>query len=293
MPKINAEHDCGKLKCDGKKLNGMNVGCSRCDKVWYLECLIDENEIYELLKAIGLITLELDQNEASNKIKVKTNVTDENKDVFNAILGRDSPIEYVCLACKKKGKTKERIKSLENTIIKLDDKMKNEIDQKKKLEKQIDMQTTSVEENQKLINDLTMEIQQKNEIIEMQKQENARSECDNDDIDEDDDVAMKKTKQMIKITIAKEISYEFEKLRNMIDEKWPTSRCEEKCKQNKSNINENPFGGRRKVTFAGESSDGDGDEEENETNGNNNIQFDMNLIKAKTKPYKEKTIQNS
>lgn len=199
MPKISADHSCTKTKCKGQTLGELFVDCNRCGRRWFMECLQEEDEIYELLKAIGLIRLELNER---SEAKTITSVTEDKKNIFNTIIGKDSPIEYVCLQCKKReGSTRTKIKKLETLVVSMNDLKKEQESEiskykqiiceyeqtKKTMEGEIETHKLRIHENQETINALTQTIEQKDTLIEQNKASGTTMAMSEDDDDEDDD----------------------------------------------------------------------------------------------------------
>lgn len=145
MPKIKDTHDCEKMGCKGEKLKGIKIECNRCDKIWYLECWVDEDDVYELLKCIGMIKLTSENDD----INIKTSVNEQKKEILNTIIGPDTSIEYVCITCKKDGKTKNKIRLMNKEIEQLNKKLETEsekyIDLKRKYGGQITTELTEID----------------------------------------------------------------------------------------------------------------------------------------------------
>lgn len=280
---IDANLDCVKKKCTGEKLNGLNIDCNRCDKKWFLECLINENEINVLMNTIGLI--ETKQDESSGQTKTVTNVTERKKTILNTIIGKESPIEYVCLTCKKLyGSTRNKIKNMEAALIKMNEKIKSTEKKTDALQKQIEQKQTEVDDSQRTINELTKQIEQKDKIIEQNETKLAAMIAKNNDYDDDESDSesensndgngqkhMKKMKQMIQHTVTKQMKIETEKIERIIKETISEQR------------ERNTFKKRRNVRFNDNISmdDMDRNEYENIEQSERNIQFDAQLIPTK------------
>lgn len=159
MPKVDENHDCAKIGCKGGNFKGMKVECNQCDKIWFLQCLIDEDDMYELMKCVGMVKL-AQENDDINK---KTSVNDQKRESFNAIIGENTSIEYACMTCKRKGSTKNKIKSMEKEIERLNEKLNMESDKYKDLNKQYEKQSKTIHENEKVIQTLTKANEKLNE----------------------------------------------------------------------------------------------------------------------------------
>lgn len=289
MAKVNADHNCVRMKCKGDKLGELHVNCNRCGKKWFIECLKDEDEIYELTKAIGLIKIESDSN---GEIKVTAQVTDTKKEIFNTIMGKDSPIEYVCLQCKKKeGSTRTKIAKIEKQIVdmkewkqKQEQKQEQEINEyKAKLleceekvkEMKIEMENDKhkINENQETINALTQTIEEKDALIEQSKnntQHGTLEESENEDESGSDEHGINNVnamKKLIKSAVTKQLKTEMDRMQKMIEEI------------------RNSVGKTKHVRFSDETIASEYEEDVDEFDGNGqnkrNIHFDQQMIPTK------------
>lgn len=219
MPKINAEHDCKREKCKGDKFKQIKIECNRCEKDWMLDCLIEEDEIYELVKAIGLITLK--QDETRGEVIV-TKVTDEKKAIFKLIIGKESPIEYVCLTCKKKGgSTKVKLKQLDEAYEDVKTQLMTEKDTNNELKQKISDQNNKINDNEQLISQLTQNLEEKDRIIKRYTDNEMITLSDDDEENEEssDKFDMKKVKQMIQKTITKQFMKEMETMKQIVNDR--------------------------------------------------------------------------
>lgn len=283
MPRVNAEHDCVKTKCKGQRLNGIYIKCNRCEKKWMLECLSEEDEIYVLLKTIGII--KLTQDETTGQVNTIINITEDKQNAFHAIIGEESPIEYACLTCKKKeGSTKKYIKQLQTAVLYTDNQKKEAIKTKNELEKRIETQNQTINENEETINDLkatietqkrtiseneaticdlTMTIEQ-NRVSGMEK-ESKDDDDDDENSDKNDESDLNKMKRMIKKTVKEQMKIETEKIEQII-------RATVKGQSDRI----------RNVTFDDDLISGIVENENNENKQNEReIQFDTKLIPTK------------
>lgn len=145
------EHDCTKINCDGKALNGLNLTCNNCGKPTFLTCITERDDVYTLLTSI-----ELDKyNETKQKTTPNVNYTTIKR--LKSIIGIESVFEFNCLQCKKIGSTSEKIKRMEKNIervhvinINLQRKLDTEYEKNKQL-------NITIKENRQLIERLTKE----------------------------------------------------------------------------------------------------------------------------------------
>lgn len=273
MVKINADHDCVGKKCKGETLDGLKIECNRCEKQWLLECLINENEIYELIKAIGIITLKVD--DAKGKVQTVATVTEEKTNILNTIIGKESPIEYVCLTCKKKeGSTRNKLKQMETAMERMNRKIQNEKEKYIEQQKTIENLNQTINENQKTINELTQAIEEKDQLIEQNKTRNTvmimSDDDENDGENDGNENGQNNMKNMIKKTVAKQMKIETLKLTQAMNETIVNE-----CKKIKETISVQSGKERRNVTFDDKILMREDSEIER------NIQFDPKLVPTK------------
>lgn len=298
-------HDCENETCDGINLNGLFFKCNTCHKIQFLECVIDREEIYELVKAIGMI--KYDEKER----KFKAYITEDRKKILHKIIGDNTILEFKCLMCNRDGTTIKKIKELrneleqyKNTNIKLQAKIGEERETIREMMDKNEQLEHTIKENKILIEELTetMERPEKVEEKKMSKENKIKNDAkinnitietltvseSEDDMSENESESdaskMKKMKQMMKKTMTKLMQKEIEKMTNTINEKLKNK--EEQTKDNHEKEKEyiNPFS-TKKVTF-------DNNINKNKTNeyektsqvnlqkqnqNNKNIQFSPNL----------------
>lgn len=161
-------HSCAKKKCKGEKLKGMTIKCSKCNEIFYLDCVITEDGLCELALEIKLIK--------TVDGELKSNVTEETKEKFNSIFKTDSLVKFACKICKSEGKTNERMKNIEKEngekeeeIERLKEKLSDECKTVLELNKQNEDLNDILRQNKQLIQELTDKNDEPEEWIENDK----------------------------------------------------------------------------------------------------------------------------
>lgn len=147
-------HDCKVEKCEGRGLNGMKLQCNRCKREFFIECLITDDGIFQLLELTNLLKRGTD--------KLVANMNDENIMKFKMILGKNTLIEFACKICKTECSTYEKFKKMENEIkikkdkIKaLEQKVKSVCDQEEQLESMNKQLEEELKECRRIIQEMT------------------------------------------------------------------------------------------------------------------------------------------
>lgn len=187
-------HDCTKQtqKCDGRLLNGLSFTCNNCGKPTFLTCIVQRDDVYELLSAIDLI--KYDENDQ----QTKPNINDTAIKRLQKIIGVNTVFEFSCLECKKTyGTTQEMMTRLLQNYdrvsginINLQEKLDIECEKNKQL-------NITINENKRLIEQLT---------DEASKQTNGNAELN-------DDTYTQKMNEM-----QKRIEDELNKMKNNLNE---------------------------------------------------------------------------
>lgn len=87
-------------------------------KKWYMECLIEENDILELMMILNIV---VKKNE-----KYTYNITTETKEALEKVIGNNEAIIYACNMCRKTTESKkEKTKKVEKENKKLKEEIKN------------------------------------------------------------------------------------------------------------------------------------------------------------------------
>lgn len=126
----NNVHSCEESGCKGEMTNGTYLICNECKKKWYMECLIEENDIFELMMILNIVVKKND--------KYTYNITTETKEALEKVIGNNEAIRYACNMCRKTTESeKEKMKKVEikNLKTKLEDEcetIKEINDQKEK-----------------------------------------------------------------------------------------------------------------------------------------------------------------
>lgn len=217
MPRINENHDCKRDGCEGEKFKGMKVECNTCDKIWFLDCLVEEDDMYELMKTIGLVTLT--QNETNKTITLKTKWTEEKQNTYNAIIGNQTSIEYACITCNSINSTKKRIKMMEKEIGKLNEQLKIENDKCKELKEKNEELNNRIMNTNTMLQELRKENDELNEQNRNLNTKNVMSDSEEEEEEnEGNEVNMKTMKMMIKKTITKAMKCETDKMLKLMNE---------------------------------------------------------------------------
>lgn len=290
MSTINSEHDCRNDECKGDKFKGVKFNCNQCDKIWRLECVIGQDGIYDLAELIGLIRY--DEEKRTNI----ASVNEQKKQQLNKIIGKDSPIEYACETCREKGRTRDRIKQMEEEIEKWKENA-TEINEKyNEIEKKNNELKETIRENQKVIQQMTdaadrperwSERDIRSELVQIIDENSGDDANGNENRNEYENIM----KRVINSTIPNILKREMDKITKTINDKV-TKECKKvsetvivQIEKNKSmqHVNKN-------VTFSNDICNTS--HEQTEAEHNNNIQFDTNLKPAKqTKDtYKESKV---
>lgn len=93
------EHDCLIAGCDGKKYDGSSFTCNRCLRPFFIECLMNRNEVKALINFLSAATTKTPMR-LPNKVKL--------------VLNSESIFEAVCLNCRAKGTFNDAIQSWKN-----------------------------------------------------------------------------------------------------------------------------------------------------------------------------------
>lgn len=173
MSSTDSEHDCALKKCVGKGLNGLKLQCNRCDRSYFVECLIKEDEIFELLRQTHILNLKDDE--------LVSNTSNENLQKFNTVIGKNTLIEFACKICKKECKTKDKFKKMENEIKIKSDKMKmlelklKEMNEKEQEWIKLNSKLSGdLKESRKIIQEMTDEREEPNEWMENDEENNLK-----------------------------------------------------------------------------------------------------------------------
>lgn len=252
----NTVHSCEERGCKGEMTNGANLICNECKKKWYLECLIEENDIFELMMILNIV---VKKNE-----KYTYNITTETKKALEKVIGSNEAIRYACNMCRKKTESvNDKAKKLERENKKLKDEINN---LKTKLEDECETVKEMNEQNEiksELLNEKNQMIKQLTNENEVMKKTAKNVNTKNGDVDEmngntdsrrDDSEKMNINK--INELIERTITNEMNKLSIKLDEKLLNE-----CKKIEKKITL-----REKET---ESNDNNKEKEKN--NGNSNI----------------------
>lgn len=146
---IDSNHDCRSDECKADLFKGLKLNCNQCDKIWRLECVIQEEDVYELATLIGIIRYDEEKN------KRIASVNEQKKETFNRIIGEDTSIEYACKTCREKGATRERIKQMEKEIERMKETEKGMNKKYNEMEKKINELQETISEEQKVIQQMT------------------------------------------------------------------------------------------------------------------------------------------
>lgn len=142
-------HDCDNKNCEGKVLAGLHWNCNKCGKKSFCDCTAKENdEAFCLLVAMKLINENAD-GEAT------TNVNSQTLKDFNLIFGDNSLFGFTCKSCKTKDVIE--VDAKQEQINQLKSQLQVEHETAIELKKKNDALEETIEENKKLIRELTEE----------------------------------------------------------------------------------------------------------------------------------------
>lgn len=153
----NTAHICEERGCKGEMTNGTNLICNECKKKAYLECLIEENYVFELMLILNIV---VKKNE-----KYTYNITTETKNALEKVIGSNGAIRYACNMCRKTTEgEKDKAKKIEKENRKLKEEIKNlkakledECETVKEINEQNEKQNELLNKKNKLIQQLTDE----------------------------------------------------------------------------------------------------------------------------------------
>lgn len=94
------KHDCTKSRCHEIKPNSGYFVCSRCKNKCLQECLIRNNDVFEFLVAVKLLTPNENKSNYDRKDRYKFTYTSDSVKRVNTILNDTSLFEFLCPTCK-------------------------------------------------------------------------------------------------------------------------------------------------------------------------------------------------
>lgn len=128
-------------------------------KKWYLECLAFETDIFEMMKATKILAIK--------DKRYEYNVTTDTKITFNKIIGNNEAIRYTCNICRTKcDAEKEKMKEKEHdemreeiyfTIVKLKTQLEDECETVREMNRLNEELSNAINEKNKMIQQLTDE----------------------------------------------------------------------------------------------------------------------------------------
>lgn len=135
--------------------HGLTILCSACLKIWYLGCLLEDQDVKQLLKILGLTGV---------------NATSDTKKLYaynslRLLFSNESMFSFTCPACKSNDNTfsglktineklTNKIKDLKSTNKKNDDKIKELNEEVKMIKTQTNLNEKSTKNNVKEIKNL-------------------------------------------------------------------------------------------------------------------------------------------
>lgn len=134
-------------------------------------------------------------------------------------MDEDGPIEYACVTCNEKGKTRDRIKQMEEEIEKLEEKVKEMYEKNNEIEKKKSDLEMILEETQKVIQQMTDEAD-KPEVWREKDEQSDLNDINVENGDDDNNGENEKImKKVINDTIPKILKREMEKIAKTINDK--------------------------------------------------------------------------
>lgn len=211
-------YKCSSNECagDGKRMGEMYLRCDRCEMKYYIQCvLFEEEDVFALIKSIGLITTQEKQDEKTKEMTTETatNITERTRDTYETIMGDGTSFKYTCKQCLKKGNTKEIIKALKSKLNKTENELKTT---KKQLREETEKnKTMDIELNtkNKLIEDLTERMEAPHTLTEGGRESNRTQ----NDITQNDR-QQEETEQLVNTTIKNYIEIQINKINDTCKE---------------------------------------------------------------------------